>query len=376
MRVDIPILTYNRSFKLEKCITSILKQTYQDIKIIVIDDCSIDDTEQVVSSFNDSRIVYVKNKKNLGMFENWIYALSLIESDFFLPMIGDDDILINNTFIEHALEEFNKDDSLDIINFRMCNTYNGVDILYKNSNINTDIVYSGINLAKIFKEFFNDYGLCGVYHKRVLKYFLSNGKLTNHSTISDEVVIMFKMLLNVNKIKLINQPAYCYTRDNEDQYSRKNDNSIYKSIKNSLNFFDNIYPILIENNLFDDEFQEMFNKNIYYLFEEAYMNFNITKNDDIFNKLLLNIDKNKKIYIYGKGEVGISLFKFLNSKNLKVIKFIDDNYHAEDIIKLNEFNVEESYVVIIASYKNSLIHKIYKQLIEHNINSKNILELV
>lgn len=65
-QVSIIIPTYNRSSFLRRAITSILNQTFDDFELIIVDDCSIDDTEQVVADMNDGRIRYMKLESNIG----------------------------------------------------------------------------------------------------------------------------------------------------------------------------------------------------------------------------------------------------------------------------------------------------------------------
>lgn len=64
--VSVIIPTYNRANLIGKPIRSILSQSYQNFEIIVVDDCSTDDTEQAISSFNDPRIRYLRHQNNSG----------------------------------------------------------------------------------------------------------------------------------------------------------------------------------------------------------------------------------------------------------------------------------------------------------------------
>ncbi|BDS16269.1 glycosyltransferase family 2 protein [Clostridium perfringens] len=64
--VSIITPSYNTEKFIDKTIQSVLKQTYKNWEMIIIDDCSTDNTDQIVAKFNDSRIKYIKNKKNLG----------------------------------------------------------------------------------------------------------------------------------------------------------------------------------------------------------------------------------------------------------------------------------------------------------------------
>jgi len=65
--VSVIIPTYNRANLIEKAIKSVLKQTYQDFEIIVVDDGSIDNTEEIVKDFTDFRIHYICHKHNQGV---------------------------------------------------------------------------------------------------------------------------------------------------------------------------------------------------------------------------------------------------------------------------------------------------------------------
>ncbi len=64
--VSVIIPTYNRAHLIGRAIQSVLNQTYQDFEIIVVDDGSTDNTEEVMKRFNDERIKYIKHEQNKG----------------------------------------------------------------------------------------------------------------------------------------------------------------------------------------------------------------------------------------------------------------------------------------------------------------------
>ncbi|MGI8351375.1 glycosyltransferase family 2 protein [Niallia circulans] len=65
-KISIVIPTFNRSDLLVKAIKSVQAQGYENIEIVVVDDCSTDDTRKVVEKLNDKRIKYIKHKENMG----------------------------------------------------------------------------------------------------------------------------------------------------------------------------------------------------------------------------------------------------------------------------------------------------------------------
>ena len=61
---SIIIPTFNRREFLNNSICSVLKQSFKDFELIIIDDASTDDTKSIVEAFNDTRIIYSRNKTN------------------------------------------------------------------------------------------------------------------------------------------------------------------------------------------------------------------------------------------------------------------------------------------------------------------------
>ena len=57
--VSVIIPTYNRAHLIGRAIQSVLKQTYQDFEVIVVDDGSIDNTEEVVKKIQENRVYYL-----------------------------------------------------------------------------------------------------------------------------------------------------------------------------------------------------------------------------------------------------------------------------------------------------------------------------
>ena len=60
---------YNGNRYLDECILSILNQTFKDFEFIIIDDCSLDNSLEILKKYQklDSRIILIKNKRNIGL---------------------------------------------------------------------------------------------------------------------------------------------------------------------------------------------------------------------------------------------------------------------------------------------------------------------
>lgn len=64
--VSIIMPSYNTAPYIRETIQSVLDQTYQNWELIIVDDCSTDNTDEVVASIKDDRIKYLKNERNSG----------------------------------------------------------------------------------------------------------------------------------------------------------------------------------------------------------------------------------------------------------------------------------------------------------------------
>jgi len=112
--ISIGIPTYNRANGfLKNAIESALSQTYGNIEVIVSDNCSPDNTPEVVKSIKDNRIRYFRQKENIGPNNNFNFCVSQARGEYFL-LLQDDD-LIDNDFVEICLESVDYSTDIGII---------------------------------------------------------------------------------------------------------------------------------------------------------------------------------------------------------------------------------------------------------------------
>ena len=81
---------YNSARFLREAIESILEQTYKDFEFIVINDGSTDSSEEIILSFSDKRINYVKNEKNSGIIETLNKGIGISCGKYIVRMDADD----------------------------------------------------------------------------------------------------------------------------------------------------------------------------------------------------------------------------------------------------------------------------------------------
>ena len=92
----IVIPTKNRSATLYYSIKTALAQDYENLEVIVSDNCSSDDTKGVFDSFKDSRLRYQRSDRPLAMINSWEFALSAVNGAGYVHFMGDDNGLVPN----------------------------------------------------------------------------------------------------------------------------------------------------------------------------------------------------------------------------------------------------------------------------------------
>ena len=91
-KISVLIPTYNYARFLPEAIESVLAQDFRDFELLIVDDCSTDDTAGVVQPFcaRDARVRFSANAANLGMVNNWNHCLEQARGEYIKFLFGDD----------------------------------------------------------------------------------------------------------------------------------------------------------------------------------------------------------------------------------------------------------------------------------------------
>lgn len=92
-QVSVIIPTYNRANLLKDAISTVLHQTCQDFELIVVDDCSEDNTKKIVEGFKNHRIVYLKHNKNRGVAATCNTGIEKAIGRYIF-ILNDDDLIV------------------------------------------------------------------------------------------------------------------------------------------------------------------------------------------------------------------------------------------------------------------------------------------
>ena len=154
-KISIIVPVYNLAGYITKCVTSLTRQTYQNIEIIIVDDGSTDGTWSVLQKLQkkDSRIIII-HQENGGTARARNTALKHVNGEFITFVDGDD--TISNDTLERNIQYF-VDEELDWVSFSVIRTdINGNKLttsrLYQNFEVRENAVVYKNDFLKLFCE--------------------------------------------------------------------------------------------------------------------------------------------------------------------------------------------------------------------------------
>jgi len=156
-KISIGLPVYNGAKTIEKCINSLLSQTFQDFELIISDNASDDDSGKICKEFSlkDSRIKYIRQKNNIGAAKNFEFVLEQASGKYFM-FIGCDD-WISSKFLEVNLSFL--ESNLNFVSSTSPNCYDGEE---KNPNKYVDFNIKGaikVRLAKFLQNAWISHGI-------------------------------------------------------------------------------------------------------------------------------------------------------------------------------------------------------------------------
>ena len=168
--VSVIITVYNKEKHLEASIKSILNQTYTNLEIIIVDDCSTDNSINIISLLNDTRVKKIYNKVNSGCYVSRNIAIKNSIGEYICFHDADDYSV--STRIEKQMNKFFNNSKLLLVGCNMMRTHLD-NINYKDNEIYNEIKktlcniesescctsFFGLPTLIIKKEVFDKYGL-------------------------------------------------------------------------------------------------------------------------------------------------------------------------------------------------------------------------
>ena len=245
-KVSVCLPVYNGEKYIAQCIGSILAQDYQNMEVIISDNCSTDRTIDIINKYlYDKRIKFYQNKTNIGMQANGLKTLNYVSGDW-IVLIGSDDYFIDRTFISQGIKRLSASDKISIL----CGSYKSIraNNVIEDFSDETDAVFNG-------KEYFLK-GFDGIwkhfnFNSIIIKFseFKKIKKINKFIISAGDIYYFLNFFLN-GDVYVLSKPFLMYRYHENNTSDCKNiDDLINKFIYDSLVPI-TIYESLKKNNIF------------------------------------------------------------------------------------------------------------------------------
>lgn len=379
--LSVIVPAYNVEKYIERCIFSILNQSYINLEIIIVDDGSTDETAKVIDEFakKDSRVKVI-TKKNEGLVKARKDGISISTGDYITFVDSDDwieadmyEVLINRLI----------DKDVDLITSGLlydCDSeisFVELDLLEDGQYGNKEIVSTIV--PKMMLDFENNRR--GITSSVVNKIFKRDlllpvlDRLDNNISYGEDAAITYSYILCCNKITIVRKAWYHYCI-RQGSMARTFDEDALKKIKL---FYAYMAEVFEEKNILSQ---------MKYQLERYTHNFIIDVENKIFGKSgneiryifpYEDIEKDTDIVIYGAGKVGLEYYKSIRCGNYaNIVLWTDRNYveYQKAGIPVSNpkqiKNIKYDYIVVAIDNK-SVADEIQSYLVANGVEKEKIV---
>ena len=277
--VSIIVPVYNAEAYLDKCIDSIVKQTYKNIEIIIIDDGSRDSSPQICDNWaeRDKRIKVI-HKQNGGVSSARNIGIKHANGEY-ICFVDSDDSVVENYFEKCTQKIY--DNQLVVCGYnRILGNKTIGEVVFEKQE-STSIERK--NILRLFEKVLISAPWGKMYHKSIIDS--NNLCFPEDLSLGEDMIFNFSYIDKIEKIITINEPLYNYNLDNDNSLLRK-----YR--KDLLKINQRLYGELekyVSRWGLSDEQMAVYNNSRYFAYVNAMENTFFKENSDgLFTKLNYN----------------------------------------------------------------------------------------
>lgn len=374
--VIVPI--YNIKDYVGKCIESILSQTYKKLQIILVDDGSTDGSGDICDQYAliDDRIEVI-HKENGGLVSARKAGIENIKGEYTVFVDGDD--WIDSDMYESLINEIQKKDA-DIL----------VTGFYKECAESSTVVYNeveegyytrkegGLSDNLFFKDCISNVGIYpNIYSKLfksevIKKYYM---QIDDRISYGEDAACVYSCIPFVNSVQILHKSFYHYRFRGDSIVHKKND-----KVLQQIGF---VYEHLINCYREHENYESLRKQLSIYVTLNVFRSLNYYMDIDDNVKIPLymlpkNIEKNKKIVLYGAGMIGQAYEKQLRAlSESKMVLWVDKMAHHYRQEGKNVSNIEdilnyEYDIILVAVSDEDMVEGIKKELSQLGIEKNKI----
>ena len=373
--VIVPIYDIERYLGI--CVESIIKQTYQNLEIILVDDGSPDRCPELCDLYasKDARIKVI-HKPNGGLVSARKAGIAIATGEYATYVDGDDWIAPN--YFQKLVNSLNDADIViagfsrvlfdtltPIVNNIKPGIYEGKEL--------EDVFQNMLSYDEFYKLGITTYVWNKLFKRELLLKYQS--MVDNGITIGEDAAVVYPLLLKCQKIVISDNIDYHY-RQREDSMLKKS-----QSLKEEIKGLKLLYNYLMDFALKQKEEYKLASQVEDYILSMCLMRSGCL---EIHDELILPFEKDfrdKNVAIYSAGTFGQQLVNRIKERNYaQIVSWVDVDYweyrrcclDVDDVSSL--YNKEFDYV-LLATVSGRQAHKIKNELVSHGIKEDKVLSI-
>ncbi|MEE3342814.1 MAG: glycosyltransferase family 2 protein [Bacilli bacterium] len=318
-KISIIVPVYNSEKFLDKCIQSVLNQSYQNFELVLVNDGSTDNSLSIIEKYTKDNRIKLINKKNSGVSDTRNVGIEVATGD--LIMFLDSDDYFEENYLYEMITELNNNNCELVIS--------GLTYRDENYKLLKKQLYTNktkkINFNDIILDMINTLYFSSCYKMLFKKSFLEekNIKFDKNLKYGEDTMFAYNLLKNCSSIFYINSTGYNYVQNSSSVLHKNDLNSIIKYMDDSIfllsNFEEDIEDQYIIPNRILTKYNICLKKlciNKDFTFKKFKdINNELTKKYNIFN----NIELDKINY---ESRANLLLIKLLTKKHLMLYYYL------------------------------------------------------
>ena len=221
-KISVLLSVFNGEKTIERCVESILTQSYEDFELLILNDGSVDSTRLICDSFDDDRIKLFNVDQNQGLTKSLNYLASCAEGEF-LARQDADDLSLNSRF-EKQINLFIEDSELDFVTSRALDKISNKKIPRYRHRLN----------PKIAINYYNPF----IHGTLMIKNssFQNLGGYDERFKLAQDYRLFKNAIMSDSKYKFINEPLYVLNNQDNLSNNFKKQQAYYANcVKKNLN---------------------------------------------------------------------------------------------------------------------------------------------
>lgn len=239
-KLSLIIPVYGTERYLKRCIESVLEQNYRELEIIIVNDCSPGNAEEIISEYKkkDDRIVYIKHEINRGLFQARLTGAKAATGEYIAFLDSDDYVTFD--FYYSLVQKMQEEQADIVIGKTVVEQANGQREInhFHDCCLNVDVLIGN----EVKNTFFEQQGRCYSWHTiwnklyrkslwdRAFPYYQ---KITSHVIMTEDIAFSTVLFYFAKKVATVQSAAYFYCAN--EGASTDSNNMTIKRFKKNVN---------------------------------------------------------------------------------------------------------------------------------------------